>query len=130
MEDIRAQPIVVPRPPARSYGGNKTTARHEFQHVVDPDEAPPLCKFTQNGAPSAELREKKPWQHYHTNAGMLIAQSFAGIKGWEKIDVAKRINKIALAGFQVIALRLYTGPCFMLYNCVLRASGGDGLVPL
>ena len=98
---------------------------------VNPDQAPDLPKHVRSdGTPSVELREKKPWQHYHKNAGMLIAQSFAGIKGWEKIDVAKRINKIALAGFQVIALRLYTGPCFMLYNCVLRASGGDGLVPL
>ena len=26
-------------------------------------------------------------------------------------------------------MRLYTGPCFMLYNTVLRAMGTDGKVP-
>ena len=26
-------------------------------------------------------------------------------------------------------VRRYTGPCFMLYNTVLRAMGGDGTVP-
>ena len=125
---MRGQLIGAPHRRARSYGGNKTTARHEFQHVVEPEEAPPLCKFTEDGAPSAELRKKKPWQHYHKKAGILIAQSFAQIKGWEKINIAERIDKIALEGFQVVALRMYTGPCYMLYNCVLRASGGDGFV--
>jgi hypothetical protein len=46
--------------------------------------------------------------------------------GWDKPAAAltqKELDKLDVTDAELISIRLYTGPCFMLYNTVLRALG-------
>ena len=63
-----------------NYGGNRTNARDEFLHVVDPDSAPPVPKESKDGA-AVSFREKIAFSYFVKNMSLLIAQSFAKIPG-------------------------------------------------
>ena len=58
-----------------------------------------------------------------------INQAFSKM-GWDKARVTDAaFSKLKLQPVELICLRLYTGPCFMLYNGVLRSKSSGGIVP-
>eukprot|EP01051_Picozoa_sp_SAG22_P005512 SAG22_NODE_329_length_12249_cov_27.341646_7_plen_1215_part_00 len=57
-----------------------------------------------------------------------IRQSFKQM-GWpESAVTVSSYEALRLAQVELIAMRLYTGPCFILYNAALRAMGTGGTV--
>jgi hypothetical protein len=67
--------------------------------------------------------------------GELMAQAVPRIQesyrkmGWSPSAVTdKHFEELQLTAVELIALRLYTGPCFILYNGVLRSMATGGIV--
>ena len=111
-----------------NYGGNETCIEDEWNHVFEPDSAPRLRKGTDHTGRNLGLRKKVPWQHFRDNMLALIQASFAQI-GWTQKAHALKQSDLAALGLldaEIIALRLYTGPAFMLYNTTLRAMANPG----
>jgi hypothetical protein len=121
-----------------NYGGNRTTPREEWLHVFDPHSAPALPAGTGPGGRALGMRKKVPWEFFKTNILTELRKSWLAI-GWdakaEKLldgGQAALDRELQIEDGELIALRLYTGPCFMIYNTVLRALGNPdapGVVP-
>jgi hypothetical protein len=119
-----------------NYGGTKTTPKHEWMHVVHPEQAPALTAGKDHEGNDLGMRQKIPWQTYKSYLLLLLKKSYMNI-GWEHKAEAltqkildETVGKIEDG--ELVALRLYTGPCFMIYNTVLRAMGNvdaPGMVP-
>ena len=115
-----------------NYRVTSTPAR-EWMFVVDPSalEAPLDAGFDSESGRDLGTRKPKPASDLLKNAAQLLSSSFA-FKQCGIVVTQEQINALPLLLEEVIALRLYTGPMFSLYNGVLRAWGNadkPGFVP-
>jgi hypothetical protein len=110
-----------------NYGGNTTTPQVEWLHVVDPERAPPLRAGVDSDGVDLGLREKVPLAEFRVHMLVKIQSAFNKI-GWSEAAAAltqAKLDDLDLTVEELIGVRLYTGPCFMLYNTVLRAMGNQ-----
>jgi hypothetical protein len=117
-----------------NYGGNETTPINEWLHVVDPEHAPPLPKGMDQNGRDLGTREKIPWQEFRSGMIEKLQHSFTEI-GWsmEKVQSMTEDKLMATIGDledgEIIALRMYTGPCFILYNTVRQSRDAIRMHP-
>ena len=106
-------------------GGQATTPRIEWLHVAEPDKAPDLPKGVDHEGNDLGLREKVDPNELHRTMLDKIKISFYEI-GWkENADALtqEKLDAMDVLLPEVVGLRCYTGPLFMIYNAVLRALG-------
>ena len=110
-----------------------TTPKLEWLFVFSPEELHhDLTTGTdQENKRPLGIRKKVHWQYYLDNAAELISKFFE--EAGHKIVVAQaEIQRLNVRKEEIIALRLYTGPLFELYNNVLHAwenASQPGVVP-
>lgn len=111
-----------------------TTPRKEWQFVVDPGDVADMDAGTDPATKKSRgLRQRLDIDDLYENAAQLISEAFSQNKLFQQVQVTPQdIIDQKLLKVEIIALRLYTGPLFELYNGVLRAWGnleGRGHVP-
>ena len=111
-----------------------TTPRDEWLFVVDPESVPDMDAGTDPATKKSRgTRQRLNIDDLYDNAADLITKVFSQNKlFWQVTVTAEDLKEVKLLRVEVIALRLYTGPLFELYNTVLRAWGNTedrGVVP-
>ena len=109
-----------------------TTPREEWHFVVAPAAVGEMdAGVDRETGRSRGTRTKVSIEKLFDEAAELISKSFID-RGFGTIVTRDRVREIGLRIEEVIALRLYTGPMFELYNGLLRAYGNQesrGIVP-
>jgi len=115
-----------------------TTPKQEWRFVTTPSAVGDMSAgIDRETGESRGIRAKLNIEDLHAEAAQLITSSFAR-QGLSRIVTTEEIRDLPLLKEEIIALRLYTGPMFELYNGVLRAWGNTdrrgftpayGLVP-
>eukprot|EP01052_Picozoa_sp_SAG31_P028816 SAG31_NODE_2813_length_5048_cov_8.252576_2_plen_574_part_00 len=108
-----------------NYGGNRTTPKNEWMHVADPENAPRLMMGRDHNGKDLGTREKVTVAQLRCKMLERIKKCFVEI-GWVRPAEAltqSKLDELELEDAELIGIRLYTGPCYMLYNAVLRAMG-------
>lgn len=108
-----------------------TSPRQEWFFVADPNQVGDMSAGVDRDTGRARgFRSKVPPQQLLTNAGELITKSFQD-RGFNIVVKQEEIESLPLLIEEIIAVRLYTGPMFELYNTCLRAFGSKprGIVP-
>jgi predicted outer membrane repeat protein len=110
------------------------TPENEYLFVSDPDFAEPMScgiEFESKRAPIAGGLRLPLDIHAlsdPTVAVKRIRQHFVKM-GWPESAVTETsYMALQMAAIELIAMRLYTGPMFAIYNGVLRSMGSDGTV--
>eukprot|EP01052_Picozoa_sp_SAG31_P003957 SAG31_NODE_157_length_22047_cov_5.897849_6_plen_1697_part_00 len=108
------------------YGVNFTPQK-EYKFVVDPKFTEPMNKgFAIETKEKLGFRQKICVEDLLDDAVDRIRASHGRI-GWKKDKITgAAFHELRISKVEIISLRLFTGPCYMLYNGVLRgmASGG------
>jgi WD40 repeat protein len=101
-----------------------TTPHDEWMFVVHPDkvEGDVNAGVDPNTGESRGVRTKIDASELHIGAAARITATFAE-RGWGICITDQQLAELPLLIEEVIALRLYTGPMFEIYNGVLRAWG-------
>eukprot|EP01052_Picozoa_sp_SAG31_P015468 SAG31_NODE_994_length_10499_cov_6.293452_6_plen_2190_part_01 len=114
--------------------GVKFTPEKEYNFVADPDFLEPMdCGLEWNsGEPpiSGGYRQKMDIRELTepSKAVPRIRAAFSEM-GWPKEAVSEsRYKNLKITTVELIAMRLYTGPCFVLYNGVLRTMASGGII--
>ena len=109
-----------------------TTPRDEWHFVVAPAVVGEMDAGTdRETGKSRGTRDKVSIEKLFDEAAELISKSFID-RGFGTIITRDDVREIGLRIEEVIALRLYTGPMFEIYNGLLRAYGNQesrGIVP-
>lgn len=76
------------------------------------------------------IRQKRIVEDLMANAAALITETFKEL-GLDRVVTDQEVKELQLLPEEIIAMRLYTGPMFEIYNSVLRAWGNTprGFVP-
>jgi hypothetical protein len=107
-------------------------------HIFDPANAKPVSAGVDHNHKAMGvhgMREKVPWQDFRDIMLQKIQVSFHKI-GWDEKAASltqASLDVLEVEDAEIIAIRLYTGPCFMVYNTTLRAMGNaaaPGVVPV
>jgi hypothetical protein len=109
----------------------KTTPRVEWEFVICEEDMQLSAGFDREDNKDRGFRTNFPPRRLLDEASVLITASFKE-KGIDRVVTAAEIKSINLMLEEIIALRLYTGPMFELYNTALRAWGNAdarGIVP-
>lgn len=100
-----------------------TTPRKEWEFVVHPTNVGDMSAgIDRETGQSRGNRTKVDIAELHLDAATLITASFEEL-GLNLVITPDEIINLQLLPEEIIAMRLYTGPCFELYNAVLRAWG-------
>jgi hypothetical protein len=108
-----------------------TSPRQEWLFVTDPTSVGDMSAGVDRDTGRARgNRVKIAAADLLANAGELITKSFQE-KGFDIVVTQDEIEDLPLLLEEIIAVRLYTGPMFELYNTCLRAFGSTprGVVP-
>eukprot|EP01046_Picozoa_sp_COSAG06_P103407 COSAG06_NODE_49581_length_324_cov_1.093333_1_plen_90_part_10 len=76
------------------------------------------------------IRQKRIVEDLMAHAAALITETFKEL-GLDRVVTDQEVKELQLLPEEIIAMRLYTGPMFEIYNSVLRAWGNTprGFVP-
>ena len=109
----------------------KTTPRVEWSFVIAEKHEQLSAGVDREDNRDRGFRTSVRPQHLLENAAKMITASFSD-KGIDRVVTEAEIKTMNLMVEEIIALRLYTGPMFELYNAALRAWGNAdarGIVP-
>ena len=98
------------------------TPREEYRFVVDDEFVTPMSAGTDRASgESLGFREKISVKALMREAVPRLREAFAAL-GWSASAVTPKLfAELRITEEEIVTLRLYTGPCFMIYNTVLRA---------
>eukprot|EP01051_Picozoa_sp_SAG22_P007310 SAG22_NODE_510_length_9598_cov_6.080114_4_plen_700_part_00 len=106
------------------------TPRKEYMFVADPSFSEPMDAGVDNETHvRIGFRERICIKTLRHDAVQLINEAFDQM-GWGAATVNQAsFDRLIFQQIELVCLRLYTGPMFMLYNTVLRSMNSGGVVP-
>ena len=98
------------------------TPREEYRFVTDDEFVTPMSAGTDRASgESLGFREKISVKVLMHEAVPRLREAFVSL-GWSASAVTPELfAELCITEEEIVTLRLYTGPCFMIYNTVLRA---------